>query len=402
MPLEYLMLIFVTLVGACVGSFLNVVVYRLPHGLSVVKPASRCPACGKGLAWYDNVPVLAWFYLRGKCRQCGAKISFQYPLVEAATAALFGGWFALAYFTQLRPEFADVGMAATWPMMVAYLLLWAGLLAATLIDAKYYIIPLSIPWWIIAAAVVAAPVALWLAPGMVLVRDVVVTSGQVMELRTAERCAAPLIGAGDSLLGMAAGGAAGLVAAMMLVWRGVLPRSFADLEGTEHEELDKPETWVVHPHPRREVMKEALFVAVVAAGAAAGGWLLPLLDGNWAQTLWLRGLGGAVMGLLVGGGVIWVTRIGGTLAFGKEAMGLGDVHLMAAVGAVCGWRVAVLTFFIAPFIGLSYTVAAQGAARLLKREVRVIPYGPHLAAAALACSIFREILFAKFGILLGV
>jgi hypothetical protein len=74
--------------------------------------------------------------------------------------------------------------------------------------------------------------------------------------------------------------------------------------------------------------------------------------------------------------VIWVTRIGGTLAFGKEAMGLGDVHLMAAVGAVCGWRVAVLTFFIAPFIGLGYTVAAQGAARLLKREVKRHPLWP--------------------------
>ncbi|MEO1237351.1 MAG: prepilin peptidase, partial [Planctomycetota bacterium] len=86
MSIEVWALILLTVWGACVGSFLNVVVYRLPAGLSVVSPPSRCPGCERKLAAYDNVPVLGWLWLRGRCRWCKMKISVQYPLVEAATA----------------------------------------------------------------------------------------------------------------------------------------------------------------------------------------------------------------------------------------------------------------------------------------------------------------------------
>jgi leader peptidase (prepilin peptidase)/N-methyltransferase len=74
--------------GLVVGSFLNVVAYRLPKGESLVSPGSRCPSCGTPVKPYDNVPVLGWLLLRGKCRSCGAPISVRYPLVEALTAAL--------------------------------------------------------------------------------------------------------------------------------------------------------------------------------------------------------------------------------------------------------------------------------------------------------------------------
>ena len=80
-------LIFFMLIGACVGSFLNVVIYRLPEGKSVIHPPSCCPRCGHRLAWYDNVPVLGWLWLRGKCRYCGEPISVQYPIIEAIVAA---------------------------------------------------------------------------------------------------------------------------------------------------------------------------------------------------------------------------------------------------------------------------------------------------------------------------
>jgi leader peptidase (prepilin peptidase)/N-methyltransferase len=75
--------------GSAVGSFLNVVVYRLPAGLSIVHPGSRCPVCKHPIRWYDNVPVFSWIVLRGRCRDCRTRISPRYPAVEAATAALF-------------------------------------------------------------------------------------------------------------------------------------------------------------------------------------------------------------------------------------------------------------------------------------------------------------------------
>jgi leader peptidase (prepilin peptidase) / N-methyltransferase len=82
---------FVALFGALVGSFLNVVVYRLPRGESLVTPGSHCPSCGAPVKPFDNVPVLGWLWLRGRCRACRARISPRYPLVEAATAALCAG-----------------------------------------------------------------------------------------------------------------------------------------------------------------------------------------------------------------------------------------------------------------------------------------------------------------------
>ena len=77
--------------GAAVGSFLNVVLYRLPRGESLSSPPSRCPACGTAIKWRDNIPVLSWLWLRGKCRACRTSISAKYPLVEVLTAAAFVG-----------------------------------------------------------------------------------------------------------------------------------------------------------------------------------------------------------------------------------------------------------------------------------------------------------------------
>lgn len=77
------------LLGLAVGSFLNVVVYRLPRGMSLVHPGSACPSCGAPVKWYDNVPLVSWAILRGRCRQCRQPISIRYPLIELATGAVF-------------------------------------------------------------------------------------------------------------------------------------------------------------------------------------------------------------------------------------------------------------------------------------------------------------------------
>lgn len=83
--------ILAALLGAAVGSFLNVIAWRVPKGESLFRPGSRCTSCGKSIEWYDNVPVLSWLVLRGRCRSCGSSFSFRYALVELVTALLFAG-----------------------------------------------------------------------------------------------------------------------------------------------------------------------------------------------------------------------------------------------------------------------------------------------------------------------
>ena len=114
------------LLGAAVGSFLNVVAYRLPLRQSIVKPRSRCTACDKQIAGYDNVPILSWLMLRGRCRNCGASISVRYPLIEALTACLF---VAVA----LRVESAG----ELWPGLV----LVSVLVLVAAIDIEHRIVP---------------------------------------------------------------------------------------------------------------------------------------------------------------------------------------------------------------------------------------------------------------------
>lgn len=122
--------------GAVWGSFANVVIYRWPRELSVLRPASHCPHCGKPVRFYDNVPVLAWLWLRGKCRDCKAPISPRYPFVEAVYAV---GCFAVA--ERLYRAAPDLGIAAFLALfMVRFAFVW-GLLTASFIDMGTLLIP---------------------------------------------------------------------------------------------------------------------------------------------------------------------------------------------------------------------------------------------------------------------
>lgn len=77
--------------GLVIGSFFNVVLYRIPKGMSLIRPRSSCPSCGSLVRWYDNIPVVSWIVLRGRCRSCQSPISARYPLLELATGLLFAG-----------------------------------------------------------------------------------------------------------------------------------------------------------------------------------------------------------------------------------------------------------------------------------------------------------------------
>lgn len=87
--IQIVTIVLTVILGLCVGSFLNVVIYRLPLGMSLSKPASHCPKCNNPIRWYDNIPVLSYIFLRGKCRHCKEKISFRYPFVELLNCALW-------------------------------------------------------------------------------------------------------------------------------------------------------------------------------------------------------------------------------------------------------------------------------------------------------------------------
>ncbi len=113
-------------VGLCVGSFLNVVIHRVPLHESVVRPRSHCPACRAQIAERDNVPIVSWVLLRGRCRACRARIPVRYPLVEAGTAGLFAA--------------AALRLGPAWSLP-AFCVFFASLLAVSVIDLDHFIIP---------------------------------------------------------------------------------------------------------------------------------------------------------------------------------------------------------------------------------------------------------------------
>lgn len=149
-----------TMFGALIGSFLNVVIYRLPRGESLAFPNSRCPHCGTAIKVYDNIPVLSYLILGGRCRACGVRISPRYPAVEALTATLF---FLVAYFVANGEP--SLGL-------IFDLLFVAALIALVFIDAEHMILPNKITYPGIIIALVARLIvpnlygAMWLANGV--------------------------------------------------------------------------------------------------------------------------------------------------------------------------------------------------------------------------------------------
>jgi prepilin signal peptidase PulO-like enzyme (type II secretory pathway) len=476
--------LFVMAFGACIGSLLNVLVYRLPLGLDVVTPTSRCPSCETHLTWRENIPVFGWLLLRGRCRFCRSPISPEYPLVEAFVAVLWalvflvlyapGGTFFGVDFGALRPEWAEGGFRATWPMFLAVVGVFSCLVAMTLVDAKTCFIPMQLTTTPVVIGLLAHPIAAaW------------VQHQQGGLTRTAAGWTWAIATPGPQgwwWIGASIGGAAGLVLSNILLAKKLIRRSFEGYEEWEKEQIarakaeapqdapaeepappvrqggsaglrvllglvlfiaamsvasaysqdaakvlpwaitllvptvglwgiiqltgDDPEThptdmWIQYPHARREMFKELVFLApCISLGLAGGmiatrlaGPMVPLPDGTLGYSasapLWLEVLAGVLMGYLIGGGAVWLMRIGGTLGFGREAIGLGDVHLMAGVGACLGWTDAVLGFFGSAFIGVFFWVLGL----LMSGKYRkAMPFGPYLAMGTML------VWFAKPGI----
>lgn len=449
---EVVKVLFVMAFGACVGSLTNVLVYRLPLGLDVVRPQSRCPMCGTLLTWRENIPILGWLLLRGRCRFCRSPISSEYPLVEAFVAVLFavvyltlyaddGRFFGVPFYL-IQPEWAGNGFALTWPAFIVVLILFSSLVAMTLVDAKTFTIPMVLTTVPVIVAVVAHPLhAIWV--------ETRTASGRLWSVEDGWTWTMATPGAhGWWWVGGSIGGVVGLLVSNGLLRARVIRPSFedcaeweqahlaqagaqvgaavggagaevdakvqADIDGAAEStlatggadgngaarDMSAPELWAAYPHARREMAREGLFLAPVIGlgllGAAiayhaAGPWVFDPMTLRTLPTievpLWLDVVAGVLMGYLVGGGVVWAVRIAGSLAFGKEAMGLGDVHMMAAVGACLGWADAVLGFFGAAFVGLAYA----GISGLRRGWAPSLPYGPHLAVATVLVWLFKPV-----------
>jgi leader peptidase (prepilin peptidase)/N-methyltransferase len=375
---EGIWLLFVFAFGACVGSFLNVVIYRLPLDKSIVSPPSSCPSCGMRIAFYDNIPVVSWILLGGRCRGCRAPISLRYPLVELLTAVLFVGIYLWFFVWEYRATGLEGDgpldrffFSGGWLYYLQVMVLTAAFLAASAIDLELWLIPLSLCWFVTGVAFLSSAAAPWV------VRSV-----------PSENPSGLFPSVSGVWAGVSAGAAIGLLISLTALWKGWIPASYDTGQSqTSGTNPDKNEPIF---DDRREILKEVLFLLPVVLGAAAAFGVLRIFDlmdpwEDFSQIPLVSGLIGSLSGYLAGGAVVWATRIFGTLLFGREAMGLGDVHLMAAAGAVIGPGWVVLAFFLAPFFGLLWALY-----QWFFRRTRQIPYGPFLSLSVLLVILFQD------------
>ncbi len=265
--------IFIFFFGTAVGSFLNVVIHRVPNEQSIVFPNSACPNCKNPIKPYDNIPLVSWLILGGKCRNCKNAISPRYPAVELLTALLF-----LLVFWR-------IGFNSFLPVCLVFT---ASVIALIFIDAENMILPNVITYPLLVFAL--------------LVR---------------------------------------------LIFPIFLNASyFSDLS------------------------------------------IFPLTQMT-GYPLWLVSLVGAILGGLVGGGSLWLVGEIWKRLRGVDAMGLGDVKMMFAVGALLGWRLTLLTIFIGAFTGA--VVGIFIIARQKEKDFQAqIPFGIFLGTGAIIALLFGE------------
>ncbi|HVP13834.1 MAG TPA: A24 family peptidase [Phycisphaerae bacterium] len=466
-------LVLVAFLGAIIGSFLNVVIYRLPRGLSVTNPRwSFCPHCHHRIRWYDNVPILGWLLLRGRCRDCHSLIPAIYPLIECLSLLLFITVWDAMFGAQMVPGVKF--LAADWPSAAAYLILFGGLLAGAAMDIESYIIDIRICLLIMAAGVVAQGLR-WGLP-------VQAGAARVEELPA-------VLPPALSLLGVAMGGA-WLVTILIAGWlnprRGTAGNDRTPEVAEKQERPDLPQTpspgessprsdgrfrpfpiialsaltvailiWQlaasdsgvvgrIPPGGQRGFAACFVFMLVLVlasmvprqadtqiveeieaerAGARAVAvhelvWFIPSiligvglllflrrtghLDSDWRGVLqalfgdhrWASFLAGGFQALAAGllaAGIGWCVRILGTLTFGKEAFGTGDIYIMAAIAAVAGLPLLILAFFLGALLALVGVLAT-----LFHKTSRAIPFGPWLAIGSLVALWLQPVLVEFF------
>jgi leader peptidase (prepilin peptidase)/N-methyltransferase len=331
------------LIGAVVGSFLNVCIYRIPRGISLWNPPrSFCPICRQPISWTDNIPIVSWLWRRGRCAKCGQPISLRYPIVEVLTALLFAG-------ATLRFKF---------PLLLAIWLFVSVLIVATFIDLEFYLLPDVLT----KGGIVAGLVASVLFPEL-------------------HQAGTRLVAAGVSLAGILAGAAVLFLVSKLgkLVfgrYQVILPAptrfSFERHSPDDTQIVIDADAFRWEDHFFRPSDK----IIVHASEVEINGVQFTEMDLTFyhdrletpRETFDL-----AEIRHLVGRTA--------RARFPREAMGLGDVKLIAAIGAFTGWQGVLFTIPAASMIG---AVAGLIMILLGRREWSAkIPFGPYLAAGAL-------------------
>jgi leader peptidase (prepilin peptidase)/N-methyltransferase len=337
-PFHFWSLTFFAL-GCIVGSFLNVCIYRMPMGLSVVTPPSHCPHCKYAIPFYLNIPLVTWLALRGKCKNCGTPISPRYFIVEFLTGAAFlSCWLAF-------------GNQSAW-LAIVYAVFLAGLICATFIDFEHFIIPDEITL----GGAVAGFAASFLLPQL-------------------HGTGSHVTGFLESLFGAVIG--AGIVYAILRMGKLLFGR---------HKMKLPPDTTIIFLEtcvhlPGREIPYEELFYrksdAIVLQAKTA-----ELIDRGY-ENVTVR-LSPAALKIgdeeISPDDVPYLECVGAEIILPREAMGLGDVKFMAAIGAFAGWQGVIFSLAVSSFIG-----AAAGVILILMRKrawSSRMPYGPYIALAA--------------------
>ncbi len=364
---DWIWFVFIFAFGCCVGSFLNVVIYRLPRDKSLIIPPSACPSCGRGIRFYDNIPLISWLLLGAKCRYCKAPISPRYFVIELLTGLVFVGLFFLFFHTD---SCSAVGLFSQggWFIYIIYIILLAALIAASAIDLELWVIPLSICWFATAAGLIGSALG-----------------GHILRNRPSF-----LPSASAKTASLAIGATVGLAISLVLLATGLIKRSYDSENSQDFPQKPEESTEPSFNH-RLEIFREIIFLLPIIICTIAAYLIIvktapvELWNNFSAQHPVLAGLLGSLWGYFVGCGVVWFARIFGTLGFGKEAMGLGDVHLMGAAGTVIGPLFVFLAFFIAPFFGLAWA-----GLRAFFKKTRQIPYGPFLSLGVFVVMIFHD------------
>ena len=327
------------ILGSMVGSFLNVCVYRMPRGLSVVHPPSHCPNCEYRIPWYLNMPLITWLVLGGKCANCKIPISFRYFALEFVTGLIF-----LATWLSIGP--ASTGLA------IAYATILSAFLVATLIDFEHFIIPDQITLGGIGAGLIFS----FAVPALHLTED-----------------------RATSMERSATGAIVGLLLVYSIVRLGKLMFGKMHIKLPDSAKLIFTETELILPD--EAVPYEELFYRK-SDSIKFQAERLELVDRCYAGVQVQL----SPKKLMVDQesfdpeAVKHMEAICHSITLPREAMGLGDVKFMGAIGAFLGWQSTVVSLMVSSMIG-----AAIGVGLILigRREWSSrLPYGPYIALAA--------------------
>jgi leader peptidase (prepilin peptidase)/N-methyltransferase len=342
-PFQFWSLTFFAL-GCIVGSFLNVCIYRMPLDLSVVTPSSHCPHCKYAIPFYLNIPLVTWLALRGRCKNCGAPISPRYFVVELLTGVAFlACWLTFGVAGHLFPAIL---------IALAYAVLLAGLICATFIDFEHFIIP-----------------------------DEITLGGMVVGF--AASLVLPQLHDTDSLqLGMLRGAlgivvGAGMIYAVLRLGKWLFGRQKLKLPA--ETKIIFSETALILPDkeiPYEEIFYRKTDVIVLQART------VELVDRCYRDVT-VR-LSPTVLQIgeetMNPDAVAHLEAVTSEIVVPREAMGLGDVKFMGAIGAFIGWQGALFSLMVSSIIG-----AAAGVLLILMQKrawSSRMPYGPYIALAA--------------------